>query len=263
MEESPSPVASAQPPVEAPPAAPGAAAMARQAASPPAAQARPSFFRAVWTVLWKDLLAEARSRELLSAMAVFALLTVVIFNFALELRMDRAALIAPGLVWVTIVFAANLGLNRSLAVEKDRGSLDGLLLAPVDRSALYFGKMAGNLVFMIVVEIIVLPAAAILLGLGLPRADLLLVLLLGTLGLAATGTLLSALAVHTRAREVMLPILLLPATVPLVLAAVRASGLILSNAPFDEVVGWLNLLLVYDVIMLAVAYMTFDYVVEE
>ncbi len=226
-------------------------------------QSHPSFFAAVWTVLWKDLVAEFRSRELLSAMIVFALLTVVIFNFALELRMDRATLIAPGLVWVTIVFAANLGLNRSLAVEKDRGSLDGLLLAPVDRSALYLGKMAGNLVFMLVVEVIVLPAAAIFLALPLPRADLLLVLLLGTLGLAAVGTLLSALAVHTRAREVMLPILLLPAAVPLVLAAVRASGLILSDAPFADVQGWVNLLLVYDVIMLAVSYMTFDYVVEE
>jgi heme exporter protein B len=263
MEESPRPAVSVPPPLGTPPAAPIAGPLLQPVSASPAAQARPAFLRAVWTVLWKDLVAEFRSREMLSAMVVFALLTVVIFNFALELRMDRAALIAPGLVWVTIVFAANLGLNRSLAVEKDRGSLDGLLLAPVDRSALYFGKMAGNLVFMIVVEIIVLPAAAIFLGLNLPRADLLLVLLLGTLGLAATGTLLSALAVHTRAREVMLPILLLPATVPLILAAVRASGLILSNAPFGEIVGWLNLLLVYDVIMLAVAYMTFDFVVEE
>ena len=256
MEESPRP---AVPPASASAAAP----VSQPVLAAPEVRAHPSFFRAVWVVLWKDLVAELRSREMLSAMVVFALLTVVIFNFALELRMDRAALIAPGLVWVTIVFAANLGLNRSLAVEKDRGSLDGLLLAPVDRSALYLGKMAGNLVFMIVVEIIVLPAAAIFLGLSLPRADLLLVLLLGTLGLAATGTLLSALAVHTRAREVMLPILLLPATVPLILAAVRASGLILGNAPFGEIVGWLNLLLVYDVIMLAVAYMTFDFVVEE
>ncbi len=222
-----------------------------------------SVLGALAAVLWKDLLAELRSREVLSAMAVFALLTVVIFNFALELRTDRATLVAPGLVWVTILFAGNLGLNRSLAVEKDRGSLDGLLLAPVDRSALYLGKMLGNFVFMLVVEIVVLPAAGILLALPVPRADLLLVLLLGTLGVAVVGTLLSALAVHTRAREVMLPILLLPAAVPLVLIAVRASGLIFSNAPFAEVQGWLNLLVVYDAVMLAVAYMTFDYVVEE
>jgi heme exporter protein B len=218
---------------------------------------------ATGAVLWKDLVAELRSREMISAMVVFALLTVITFNFALELRMDRAGLIAPGLIWVTILFAGSLGLNRSLAVEKDRGSLDGLLLAPVDRSALYFGKVIGNLLFMLVVEAVVLPASAILLALPWPRADLLLVLLLGTLGLASVGTLLSALAVHTRAREVMLPILLLPAAVPIMLAAVRATGLIFSLAPFDEVRPWLDLLLVYDVVMLAVATMTFDYVVEE
>jgi heme exporter protein B len=245
-------------------AAPGPAAATD---APPAAQrltrTAPSFLSAATAVLWKDLVAELRSREVVSAMVVFSLLTVITFNFAVELRMDRAALIAPGLIWVTILFAGTLGFNRSLAVEKDRGSLDGLMLIPVDRSALYFGKVAGNLLFMLAVEVIIVPAATLLLALPAPRVDLLPVLLLGTLALAGVGTLLSALAVHTRAREVMLPILLLPATVPVMLAAVRASGLIYSNAPWDEITAWVNLLLVYDVVMLAIAYMLFDYVLEE
>ncbi len=233
----------------------------RPAAAPRAGGA--SFFSAVLAVLWKDLVAELRSREMISSMVVFAILTVVIFNFALDLRMDRAALIAPGLVWVTILFAGSLGLNRSLAVEKDRGSLDGLLLAPVDRSALYVGKMLGNLVFMLIVEAVVLPVSAVLLDLAIPRADFALVMLLGTLGMAGVGTLLSGLAVHTRAREVMLPILLLPAAVPIMLNAVHASLLIVSNAPYSDIAGSVNFLLVYDVLMLAIAYMFFDYVVEE
>ena len=113
--------------------------------------ASPSFLRALWAVVWKDLAAEMRSRELLSAMLVFALLVILIFNFALELERRTSANLTAGVLWVTFAFAGTLGLNRSMAVEKDRGCLDGLLLAPVDRSAIYFGKALGNLLFMLMV----------------------------------------------------------------------------------------------------------------
>src|SRR5512134_1233705 len=116
-----------------------------------------SFLRALGAIIWKDLAAELRSRELLSAMLVFALLVILIFNFALELEGTARATITSGVLWVTFAFAGTLGLNRSMATEKDRGCLDGLLLAPVDRTAIYFGKAAGNLVFMLIVEVIVLP----------------------------------------------------------------------------------------------------------
>lgn len=221
------------------------------------------YWRAVGAVLWKDLMAEARSKELLSAMLVFSLLVVLIFNFALQLDRVTRENVAAGVLWVTAVFAGTLGLNRSLAQEKDRGSLDGLLLAPVDRSALYFGKMLGNWLFMLIVEAVILPVFSVLYNLPMLLPLLLVIVVLGTLGYAGVGTLLASIAVHSRARDVMLPILLLPVAVPVLVAAVQASTGILEARAWDEVSLWFNLLIGYDVIFVAVAYMAFDYVMEE
>jgi heme exporter protein B len=228
----------------------------------PSARAR-HYLRAVGAVVWKDLAAEFRSKELLSAMVVFALLMILIFNFALEL--DRAARenVTAGVLWVTTIFTGTLGLNRSLAAEKDRGSLDGLLLAPVDRSALYFGKALGNLLFILIVEVVLLPVFGILFNMPMLRPLLLLVVLLGTVGYAAVGTLLASLAMYSRSRDVMLPILLFPVAVPLLIAAVRASSGILAGVEWVEISPWLNLLVGYDVIFVAAAFMLFEYVVEE
>jgi heme exporter protein B len=168
-----------------------------------------SFLKAVWAVVWKDLAAEMRSRELISAMLVFALLVILIFNFALELDAQARSTVTAGVLWVTFAFAGTLGLNRSMAMEKDRGCLDGLLLAPVDRSAIYFGKMIGNLLFMLIVEAIVLPVYSILYNTNLFMPGLVAVILLGSLGYVVVGTLLSSMAVQTRTRDVLLPILLL------------------------------------------------------
>jgi heme exporter protein B len=219
--------------------------------------------RALAAIVWKDLAAELRSRELISAMLVFALLVIFIFNFALELNVEARENVTSGVLWVTFAFAGTLGLNRSMAMEKDRGCLDGLLLAPVDRSAIYFGKMLGNLVFMLIVEIIVLPVYSILYNINLFNPGLIAVILLGSLGYVAVGTLLSSMAVQTRTRDILLPILLFPVVLPLFIAAVKASGGFLQGIPMDEITPWLNLLAVYDVIFTAVAFMVFDFVVEE
>jgi heme exporter protein B len=213
--------------------------------------------------VWKDLAAELRSRELLSSMLVFALLVILIFNFALELDARARANVTSGVLWVTFTFAGTLGLNRSMAIEKDRGCLDGLLLAPVDRSAIYFGKTLGNLIFMLVVEAIVLPVYSVLYNTNLFLPGLLLVILLGSVGYVAVGTLLSSMAVQTRTRDVLLPILLFPVIIPVVIAAVKGSSGFLQAIPMDEIMPWINLLIVYDVIFTAVAFMVFDYVVEE
>lgn len=222
-----------------------------------------SYLRAIFAVAWKDLAAELRSRELLSAMLVFALLVILIFNFALELDVSTRNSVTAGVLWVTFAFAGTLGLNRSMAIEKDRGCLDGLLLAPVDRSAIYFGKVISNLAFMLIVEVIVLPIYSVLYNTNLFKPGLLLVILLGSVGYTAVGTLLSAMSVQTRTRDVMLPILLFPVIIPILIAAVRASGGYLQDLPFDQILPWLNLLIVYDVIFTAIAFMVFDYVVEE
>jgi len=245
----------------APHAAPRTAEMLKLAA--PNRSSLVEFWRALSAVVWKDLAAELRSRELLSAMLVFALLVILIFNFALELDARERANVTSGVLWVTFTFAGTLGLNRSMAIEKDRGCLDGLLLAPVDRSAIYFGKAIGNLIFMLVVEVIVLPVYSVLYNTNLFNPGLILVVLLGSIGYVAVGTLLASMAVQTRTRDVLLPILLFPVVIPVVIAAVKGSGGFLQGLPMDEITPWINLLIVYDVIFTALAFMVFDYVVEE
>jgi len=221
------------------------------------------FLRKVLAIVHKDIIAELRTKEMFSSMFVFALLVIVIFNFAFELRVANFKQVAPGVLWVTFTFAGMLGLNRSFILEKDKGCLEGLLLAPVDRSAIYFGKMLGNLIFMSVVEVIVLPIFWVLFNPPLFSPALILIIVLGTLGFAGVGTLFSAIAVHTRAREVMLPILLFPIVVPLMIAAVKITGGLLDGQPLSEMRNWLNLLVGFDIIFVTVSYMTFDYVVEE
>jgi heme exporter protein B len=227
------------------------------------ARSTPSFLKAVSAVVWKDLQAEFRSRELFSAMLVFSLLIILIFNFALELDIKMRQSVTAGVLWATFAFAGTLGLNRSMAIEKDRGCLDGLLLAPVDRSAIYFGKVISNLAFMLIVELIVLPVYSVLYSINLFQPGLLLVILLGSIGYVSVGTLLSAMSVQTRTRDILLPILLFPVVIPVILAAVKASSGIIAGAEWADVLMPINLLIAYDIIFTAVAFMVFDSVVEE
>jgi heme exporter protein B len=221
------------------------------------------YLRAVGAVVWKDLTVEWHSREVLSAMLVFGLLVILIFNFALELSVSVRETVTSGVLWVTFAFAGTLGLNRSMATEKDRGCLDGLLLAPVDRSAIYFGKVISNLIFMLIVEAIVLPVYSILYNQRLFSPGLLLVFFLGSLGFVVVGTLLATMAVHSRTREILLPILLFPVVIPVLLAAVKSSNGFLQGLDFSEILAPLNLLIVYDLIFIAVGFMVFDFIVEE
>lgn len=225
-------------------------------------QAR-GYLARVAAIVWKDIVSELRTRDIFSAMFVFALLAVLIFQFAFDLLVDNVNEVVPGVLWVTIAFAGVLGLNRSFILEYDKGCLEGLLLTPVDRSAIYFGKMLGNLIFMLVVEAIVLPIFVVLFNVPIWHPGIVLAVVLGTLGFAAVGTLFSAMAVNTRAREVMLPILLFPIVVPVMIAGVRMTGGVLDGTPLTEMRNWLQLLVGFDLIFLAIALMTFDYVVEE
>ena len=223
----------------------------------------PSLLRAITAIVRKDLRAEFRSFELVSAMLVFSLLVILIFNFALELDIKTRQSVTAGVLWSTFAFAGTLGLNRSMAIEKDRGSFDGLLLAPVDRSAIYFGKFISNLAFMLLVEIIVLPVYSVLYNTNLFQPGLLMVILLGSIGYTSVGTLLAAMSVQTRTRDVLLPILLFPVAFSVLLAAVKASGGFLNNSELTEVLLPINLLIAYDVIFIAVSFMVFDNIVEE
>jgi len=221
------------------------------------------FLRAVLAIARKDVQTELRSRELVSAMALFALLSILIFSFALELdRAGREAAIT-GVLWVTVVFASILGLNRSLAMERDQGNLDAMLLAPIDRAAIFFGKLVGNFLFTLVVGLILLPLMTILYNVALVGGGLLVVLVLGTLGFSIVGTLLATMTVQTRARETLLPIVMLPVALPVLLSAVRGSTGILNNTPAEDWMAWLHILAIVDFVYLVLCWLLFEYVIED
>jgi len=224
-----------------------------------------TYLRKVFAIVWKDSVAELRTKEMFSAMFVFAVLVIVIFNFAFDLRVsgERVRQVAPGALWVAFAFSGVLGLNRAFILEKDRGCLEGLLLTPVDHTAIYFGKMISTVVFMLLVEALMLPVFTAFFGVNLFNLPLILIVVLGTIGFASVGTTLSAMTAQTRAREVLLPILLLPVAAPVLIAAVKATAGILDGLPMAEIAVWWRLLLAFDLLYPAVAFMTFDYVVKE
>lgn len=220
-----------------------------------------TFLMQVQTILWKDIRCELRSKQTWMSMGLFALLVLVIFNFAFDLRVDNKAAIAPGALWVAFVFASLLGLGRTITSEQENGTMDRLMLCPVDRKAIYVAKLLGNLVFIAVVEVIALPVFAVLFDVPLFTGRLLPIVLLGTLGIATIGTLFSTIAAATRARELLLPILVFPLIVPVVIGAVRATGALM--APSINEPPWLGLMLAFDLIFLSISLLVFEYVIEE
>ncbi len=220
-----------------------------------------SLFSQVWTILWKDMRCELRSKQMWAGMGLFALLVLVIFNFAFDLRVDNKAAVAPGALWVAFVFASFLGLGRTIAAEREHGSFDRLLLCPVDRKAIYLAKLLGNVLFIGVVEIVALPVFAILFDVPFAIGELLPIVVLGTIGIASVGTLFSAIAAATQARELLLPLLVFPLIVPIVIACVRATGALMvvtANEP-----PWLGLIAAFDAIFLSLSTILFEYVIEE
>ncbi len=219
------------------------------------------FRETVLAIASKDLRIEFRSRQLLSVMTLFALLSVLVFSFALELDRAAQAESVSGVLWVTLIFASLLGLNRSLAQEYDQGNLDALLLAPVSRAAIFVGKLLGNALFTAIVAIVLLPLMTVLYSVNMLDARLIVTTAVGIFGFCAIGTLLATMTVQTRAREALLPIALLPVALPFLLTAVRATNGILGDSPSWQV--WLQLLAGITVIYLALCLLLFQYVAEE
>lgn len=221
------------------------------------------FLRAVMTIAGKDLRAELRSRQLISAMGLFALLATMIFYYTLESRPDVRIAALPAIMWVTIVFAGTLGLSRSLAQEHDRGSLDALLLAPIDRSALFYGKLIGTWLYSLVVAALISLVMSLLFNVAINIPAWAIVILLGTLGFSSVGTLLGSMAIHARGRETTLPIIILPIALPIIMASVSASNAILADLPFSDWSVWLMVLSSIDMIFLILALFLFEYIIEE
>jgi heme exporter protein B len=222
--------------------------------------------RAVGAILRKDLLLELRTRESIPAMAIFGVTTLVVFHFALD-RPTVEGDLASGVLWVTMLFAAMLGLNRLFVAEEEQGGFDGFLLAPVDRTAMLVAKAVALFVFLCVVELVAIPAFALLL-LGPPLTQalgpLVLVLLLANAGIAVIGTLVAGLAIQTRARDLIVPLLALPLLVPVVLAAARSATPLLQDGGAGALPGnWMATLAIYDLLFALIAFAVFDFLLED
>jgi heme exporter protein B len=216
-------------------------------------------------IVHKDVAIEFRNKESISSMLWFGLLVLVIFSFSFDAADTEG--IKPGILWVAFSFAGILGLNRSLSMESDNDCLQGLLLAPMDRGDLYLGKVAGNFAFTFVAEMVILPVFAIMqhVRFDLKLIEIVGITMLGTLGFVSIGTTLSMISAHTRMKEVILPILQIPMTLPVIIAAVTATGMVLSTEPgsMSGISFPLSLLGVFSIVYLTASYLVFEYVVEE
>jgi heme exporter protein B len=220
-------------------------------------------FAKILAIFWKDMLNELRTKEVIVSVLVFALLVLVIFNFAFSARVGIGEAVAPGILWVALTFGGVIGFNRIFAVEKENSRLEGLMLCPIDRAVIYWGKLVGSFTFMLAVAVIVTPIFLALFNLPLFLPRLALIIVLAIIGFAAVGTLFSAVAVNTRARDIMLPILFLPVAVPVITAAVKASAVVLAGKPWVNMLIWLQIIIAFDLIYLVVATLVFEFVIEE
>jgi len=217
----------------------------------------------ILAIIRKDLISESRTRDVAFSVLFFALLVIVIFNFAFEPGTDTTKQVAPGILWVAITFAGILSFNRSFVQEKENGCIDGLKLCPIDKEIIYLGKMLGSLIFLLIIELIILPVFSVLFNLPLFMPNLILIAVLATVGLASVGSLFSALSVNTKAREILLPILFFPVVAPVIIAAVKATGLVLQGEAIGSMSTWLQILAIFDVIFIIASVFVFEYVIED
>lgn len=222
------------------------------------------FLRQVNLLLWKDLLLEVRRRESLLTMFFFGALMLFVFHFAFDLVPERVIDMTPGLLWLAFLFTGTLGLAQLFQAERENHCLDALLLSPLDRGALFLAKACFNLLLMSLVELIVIPLFWILFNLQtwylLPK--LLLITLAGTVGFCVLGTMMSAITLRARARELLLPLVFFPLMIPVILATIQCLAAVLRAGEIGEALPWLRLLIGFDVIFVTLGVLIFDWIIE-
>mgnify|MGYP001554790149 FL=1 len=224
----------------------------------------PSFWSAVWTITRKDFRIERHTGQTIGIMIMFSLVTVIMFNFALGANLGAARELSTGLLWATILLAGTLGLNRSLAIERENQTFDALLIAPIKRNAIYLGKVLSITLFTLLLELILVIVFVVFFNKPFWRPQVLLILALGTFGYIAAGVLIASMSIQTRSRDVLLPVLLLPLSLPLVLPASMAVSAYMfpELPPWGEVQSAVYLVLLYDLLMVSAGLFFYHYVVE-
>ena len=215
------------------------------------------------TIAWKDFLLEIRSKEVVLAVLVFSLLSIVVFNIAFDPTPRTVAMVAPGILWVALAFGGSLGLSRAFALEIENGGFTGTLLTPIARDAFFFGKVISSFVFMAFVELILVPVMVILFDLNIPVFLFIIVSALTLLAVSLVGTLFAAMAINTRAREILMPVLFLPVIIPALLASVECTEILFSGQSSINLSRWVGLLAVFDAVYLIVTPFCFGLVVSD
>ncbi len=223
-----------------------------------------SFLNTIQWIVWKDLISEWRTRETISSMLFFALIVILVFSFSFAMDQDAARQLIAGIIWVAFTFTGIIGIGKSFTSELQNDCIESLQMSPVPKGAIYLGKVTANFLFMFTVEILLFPLFVIFFNLEVVEAIgmLLLVFFLATIGLSSVGTLFSALTVQIRAREVMLPVLLLPLAVPVMIAAVEATRGTLNGDPYAFYSQWLHLLVIFDIIFTVVSFWLFEFILD-
>jgi len=223
----------------------------------------PAWWVPILTILWKDVLLEIRTKETIIPILVFSFLVIIVFNFVMDPNPALVEAVAPGVLWVAFTFAGLLGLSRSFAMEKEQGCIEGLMMCPVGRDLLYLGKMLGTFLFILLVELIMLPVFAVVFNIPLFEPGLWLITLLATFGFASVGAIFSAIAINTKAKEVLLPILFFPIAAPVIIAAAEATRAVLAGDSVGDYSRWLQLMAAFDVMFVVIASITFDFILGE
>ncbi len=221
------------------------------------------YWRKVAHITVKDLRIELRAKEILGVMAAFSILAVIIFGMAFDLRVPRSIMVAPGVLWGVLLFTGLLSLNRSFSTEMDQKTLLALLLTPVDRSAIYLGKLLANLCFLTAATALLLPVMLFIFDVNFFHPWILLTLLLGIFGYVSVGTLFAALTANIRSRESMMPILLLPVLAPLFMAGLKMTEMVVDGRTLSAFQNWIGMLVAFDLIFFTAALMTFDLIWED
>ena len=217
------------------------------------------------TILWKDIISELRTRELLSSMAAFSIVLIVLFHFSLTITSENASFIVPPLLWISIIFIGTLGLSRSFAIEKENSAITGVLLSPVDRSLLYFAKVISNFLYIFIVQLILTTLFILLFNINIKGGfiNLLIVFIAGGIGFSSLGTLFSTMAINTKLRELILPVILFPLLIPVLINSIKITEVIFTGGVFSDILPYLKIIASFDIIFLVASALVYEFVVEE
>ena len=224
-----------------------------------------NWLRQTAVLLLKDLRIEWRGKEVLTAMIMFAFIVITVFAVVFDPVLTKFEKVIPGILWTALFFAGNLGMNRAFVREMENDALSGLLVCPVPRSAVYTAKLINQVILMLIAAVIVLPVLVVFFDMRMPLQPeiFISILFLGSAGFSAVGTLLATMALKTRARDMMLPVLLFPVTVPVILASVKGTSLAMYSASDNAALPWLRILVGFDVIMITACLMLYDHVIDD